>query len=119
MLIKNVLFLLVFGLNASFIFCQKKEFNIRNYGAKPDGITNNVEAIQKAIDDASNAGGGKVIVPRGRYVSGVIHLKSNVELNIHEEAVLLASTNRADYGPSLQATAFIVADNAKNISITG
>jgi polygalacturonase len=46
-------------------------------------------------------------------------MKSNVELNVHEEAVLLASFNRADYGPSLQASAFIVADNEKNIAITG
>jgi hypothetical protein len=98
---------------------EEKTYNIKDYGAKPDGITNNVVAIQKAIDDASKAGGGKVLIPRGRFMSGVIHLKSNVELNIHEEAVLLASTNRADYGPSLQASAFIIAENQKNISITG
>lgn len=97
----------------------QKEFTITSYGARPDGITNNVTAIQKAIDDASEAGGGRVIVPRGRFLSGVIHLKTNVELNIHEEAVLLASTNRADYGPSLKASAFIVADGEKNIAITG
>ena len=100
-------------------FYQKKDFVITAYGAKPDGVTNNVSAIQKAIDDATNAGGGRVVIPRGRFLSGVIHLKSNVELNIHEEAVLLASTNRADYGPSLEASAFVVADNEKNISITG
>jgi len=100
-------------------YSQKKDFVITAYGAKPDGITNTVAAIQKAIDDASAAGGGRVVVPRGRFVSGVIHLKTNVELNIHEEAVLLASTNRTDYGPSLQASAFIVADGQRNISITG
>jgi parallel beta-helix repeat protein len=97
----------------------QKEYNIINYGAKPDGVTNNVSAIQKAIDDATKAGGGKVLIPRGRFLSGVIHLKSNVELNIHEEAVLLASTDRNDYGPSLKASAFIIANNEKNISITG
>ena len=100
-------------------YSQQKEFLITAYGARPDGITNNVAAIQKAIDDASAAGGGRVLVPRGRFLSGVIHLKTNVELNIHEEAVLLASTNRADYGPSLQASAFLVANNQKNISVTG
>jgi len=100
-------------------FSQRKEFVITAYGAKPDGITNNAAAIQKAIDEASKAGGGKVIVPRGRFLSGVIHLRSNVELSIHEEAVLLASFNRADYGPSLQASAFIAAEHSKNISITG
>ena len=100
-------------------FSQKKDYLITAYGAKSDGVTNNVLAIQRAIDDASSAGGGRVLVPRGRFMSGVIHLKSNVELNIHEEAVLLASFNRTDYGPSLKASAFLVADDAKNISITG
>ena len=116
---KKISLFLFLQLTIASAFCQKKDFVITAYGAKPDGITNNVSAIQKAIDDAANAGGGRVLIPRGRFLSGVIHLKSNVELNIHEEAVLLASTNRADYGPSLEASAFIVADNEKNISITG
>lgn len=105
----------------TFSFCvhAQKEYNIINYGAKPDGVTNNVIPIQKAIDDASKAGGGKVLIPRGRFLSGVIHLKSNVELNIHEEAVLLASVDRNDYGPSMKSSAFIVAEDEKNISITG
>ncbi len=98
---------------------QQKDYNIISYGAKSDGITNNVYAIQKAIDDASSSGGGRVIVPRGRFLSGVIHLKSNVTLYVHDEGVLLASFNRDDYGPSQNASAFIVANNAKNISIQG
>ena len=111
--------MLVLSMTIATVFSQHKDFLITAYGAKPDGTTNNVAAIQKAIDDASASGGGRVLVPRGRFLSGVIHLKSNVELNIHEEAVLLASTNRADYGPTLQASAFIVATDQKNISITG
>lgn len=117
--VKKTFAILLFQTFILSAYSQKKDFVITAYGAKPDGITNNFIAIQNAIDDASKAGGGRVLVPRGRFLSGVIHLKSNVELNIHEEAVLLASTNRADYGPSLQASAFIVADNEKNISITG
>jgi hypothetical protein len=100
-------------------FSQQKTFSITLFGAKPDGITNNSIAIQKAIDEAEKAGGGKVMIPRGRFVTGVIHLKNNVELNIHEEAVLLGSINRDDYGPSLKASALIVAEGQKNISITG
>ena len=98
---------------------QLKDYVITAYGAKPDGVTNNTAAIQKAIDDAFAAGGGIVVVPRGRFVTGVIHLKSNVELLVHEEAVLLGSFNRADYGPSLKASALIVANNQKNIAIKG
>ncbi|MDP4285065.1 MAG: glycosyl hydrolase family 28 protein [Bacteroidota bacterium] len=100
-------------------FSQKKDFVITDYGAISDGVTNNVTAIQHAIDDANKNGGGRVVVPRGRFLTGVIHLKSNVELFVHEEAVLLASTDRADYGPSQNASAWIVANNAKNISIAG
>ncbi|KAA9042253.1 glycoside hydrolase family 28 [Ginsengibacter hankyongi] len=100
-------------------FGQKRDFVITDYGAIPDGVTNNVIALQHAIDDANKNGGGRVVVPRGRFLSGVIHLKSNVELFVHEEAVLLASTDRADYGPSQSASAWIVADHANNISITG
>lgn len=116
--VKKILVVVFLQTIISSAYSQKKDFVIIDYGAKPDGITNNVAAIQQAIDDASKVG-GRVLIPRGRFLSGVIHLKSNVELNVHEEAVLLASFNRADYGPSSQASAFIVADNEKNISITG
>ncbi len=116
---KKLFFSILIMSTSVHVFAQKKTVSILSYGAKPDGITNNTAAIQKAIDDASASGGGRVFVPRGRFVSGVIHLKSNVDLNIHAEAVLLASTNRADYGPGLNASAFIVADDQKNISITG
>ena len=116
---KRITLLLALLLIKATTFSQRKDFLISDYGARPDGVTNNIAAIQKAIDDASASGGGRVLVPRGRFVSGVIHLKTNVELNIHEEAVLLASINRSDYGPSLKASAFIVADDQKNISITG
>ena len=100
-------------------YAQSKDFDIVKYGAKADGITNNVNAIQHAIEDAYKNGGGRVVVPAGKFLSGVIHIKSNVELYVEKDAVLLASTNRADYGPSEKASAWIVADNAKNISITG
>ena len=119
MQVKKIILIFCVQLITVAVFCQRKEFVITAYGAKPDGVTNNVVAIQNAINDAWKAGGGKVVVPRGRFLSGVIYLKSNVELNIHAEAVLLASFNRADYGASLKASAFIVAENEKNISITG
>lgn len=116
--IKAVL-ILAAAIQFSLAAAAQKQFNIINYGAKPDGVTNNVDAIQKAIDDACKEGGGKVLIPAGRFLSGVIHLKSNVELNLDHEAVLLASTDRAGYGPDMKASAFIVAENVKNVSITG
>jgi len=62
-----------------------------------DGKTVNTAAIQKAIDDCAAAGGGTVRFPAGRYVTGTIELKSNVVLHFDDQAVLLGSTNPADY----------------------
>ena len=100
-------------------FPQVGEFVITQYGAVPDGLSNNAIAIQKAIDDAHNHGGGKVIVPRGRYVTGPIHLKSNVELNIHDEAVLLGSIHILDYKKGEIPLSLIHGEHAENVSITG
>ncbi|HSK12137.1 MAG TPA: glycosyl hydrolase family 28 protein, partial [Phnomibacter sp.] len=96
-----------------------KEYVITKYGAVYDGVTNNAAAIQQAIDAAHQNGGGKVVVPRGRYVTGPIHLKSNVELNLHEEAVLLGSFHILDYRSGNTTLALINSDKAKNVSITG
>src|SRR6185312_11855622 len=93
-------------------------YNISSYGAKADGITNNTVAIQKAIDAASAKNGGIVLVPAGKFVTGVIELKSNVELRLAKGSVLLGSPVRADYGEG-KASALIVANNAHHIAITG
>ena len=94
-------------------------FNIADFGARNDGITLNTDAIQRAIDAAHKAGGGVVLVPRGRFLCGVIHLKSKVRLHLHEEAVLLASSDRAHYGPSMQASPWILTEDAQQVGITG
>ena len=57
-------------------------YNIMAYGAVADGQTNCREAIQKAIDHCNENGGGRVVVPAGKYLSGTIILKSNVELHL-------------------------------------
>jgi len=98
---------------------QQKHFSIRDFGALPDGITNNAVAIQKAIDEAAKNGGGKVMVSRGRYVTGPIQLKSNVELHIHEEAVLLGSINILDYKSGNKTLPLISSEHTRNVSITG
>jgi hypothetical protein len=106
---------------ALFIFCsytQAKDYMITNYGAKADGTTNNAPFIQKAIDEASANGGGKVIVPPGNFVSGVLTLKSGVNLFLDQGACLLGSVSHKDYENPV-AMAFIVAKNQKNIGISG
>ena len=72
-------------------------FSVRDFGARGDGTTLDTLAIQRAIDARSRQGGGKVVFPAGRYVSGTILLKDNVTLRIELGAELLGSTNLADY----------------------
>ena len=98
-------------------FSQLRSFNILSYGAKAGDGKDNSRAFQKAIDAAA-LHGGVVVVPAGRFVTGPIRLRSNVQLYLGDKAVLLGSTKRLDYGPG-KAVALISADSQRNISITG
>ena len=104
--------------------------DIREFGSKPDGETLCTKAIQSAIDRCATNGGGRVVIPAGRFLSGMILMKNNVELHLQHNAVLLASTNRDDYPPrpvskypSLYnergTTALIYAEGLSNIALTG
>lgn len=99
-------------------YAQQKVFNITDYGAKADGITNNTISIQKAIDNASVQGGGTVYVPAGKFLTGVISMKSNVTLNLAQNAILLGSAKRIDYGEG-HAAPLIAANGLQHIAITG
>src|SRR5690349_10091691 len=59
-----------------------KDFVISKYGAVGDGKTMNTEAFKKAIEDCNKSGGGRVVVPLGTFLTGAIHLKSNVNLHL-------------------------------------
>ena len=98
---------------------HKVELNILSLGAKGDGIFLNTAVIQLAIDSAASMGGGKVIFPAGRYLSGSIVLKTGVHLLLQQNAVLLGSTNPSHYKGLNRWKAFILADNQSGISITG
>jgi parallel beta-helix repeat protein len=108
----------IYILLTSNVYSQRKIFNILSFGAIGDGKTMNTSEIQKTIDAASSAGGGQVLVPEGKYVTGVIHLKSNVDLHLTKGSILYGSARRADYGP-VNASALITATGQHNISITG
>jgi hypothetical protein len=102
--------------------------DITKYGAVGDGKTLNTTFIQKAIDDCNAGGGGKVIFPAGKFLSGTVVLKDKVTLHFDEDALLLGSTNVDDYknidsfkdglGTDV-GWALLVAVDAKNIGIEG
>ncbi|MDC6365927.1 MULTISPECIES: glycoside hydrolase family 28 protein [Flavobacteriaceae] len=106
-----------------------KTFNITDFGAIADGVTNNSEAIKKAIENCHKAGGGKVNVPAGKFLTGSIHLKSNVNLHLEEGAEILFSKNKEDYLPVVHTSyegvelmnysPLVYAYKQKNIALTG
>ncbi len=107
-----------------------RNFEVTAYGAKGDGLTKNTVALQKAIDACAAAGGGKVVLPKGRYLTGSLTLRSHVELHLDEDATLLGSTLMEDYPPhpfpkfrSLRDKggfpALIYAEEAEQVAITG
>ncbi len=73
--------------------------SILDYGAVADGVTMNTKAIQNAISDVAAAGGGRVSIPCGTFVSGTIYMEDHIELHLEAGAVLLASPDFADYNP--------------------
>lgn len=74
--------------------------DVTAHGAKADGQTLCTTAIQQAIDACAAAGGGTVVFPAGRFLSGTLFLKSGVHLRLDAQAVLLGSTRVEDYPPT-------------------
>lgn len=72
-------------------------FNILDFGAKADSAIVNTKAIQSAIDACTP--GGTVYIPKGKFISGAIFLKSNMTLYIADEAVLKGTVDTAQYLP--------------------
>ncbi|MGA2443018.1 MAG: glycoside hydrolase family 28 protein [Tepidisphaeraceae bacterium] len=102
-------------------------FNVNDYGAVTDGTTMTA-ALQKAIDACAKAGGGRVEIPAGTYLTGPIHLSSNLDLHLDAGAIVLFSRNCDDYpliysdfnGPNtVDCTSPITGDNLHDVSITG
>ena len=96
-MIKRILFLAAFLTLLMGCSEQALDYSVVSYGAKADGTTINTIAIQNAIDACFQNGGGKVVIPPGRFVTGTLILKSNVNLYLEQGATLLGSTDTADY----------------------
>jgi polygalacturonase len=105
------------------------EFLVTKYGAVGDGVTDCTDAFRKAIDECNSAGGGIVVVSGGTFLTGAIHLKSNVNLCVKKDAKILFSTDPNHYLPVVFArfegtevmnySPLIYAFGQTNIAITG
>jgi hypothetical protein len=96
------------------------DFNVRSYGAVGDGTTNDRAAIQKAVDLCSSSGGGRVVIPSGKFLSGTIVLRSDVELHLEQGALLISSLDEKDIiDAGWVGGCFLYALHEKNVAITG
>lgn len=106
----------------------RTEFNVRDFGAKGDGLAKDTAALQKALDACATGGGGTVVVPAGIYLTGSLVLGANTTLRLEDRANLNGSPDIADYplvrvrweGEFAQGhRALLSAENADNLTISG
>ena len=107
----------------------KRTFAITEFGAVADGEKLCSRAIANAIRACDQAGGGSVVIPKGRFLSGAIHLESNVNLHLEDGATLAFSQDPKDYLPvvftrfegteCMNYSPFIYAFEKTNIAVTG
>ncbi len=106
----------------------KRDFDITQYGAVGNGKDCS-DALKQAIRACHRAGGGRVVVPAGDYLTGAVHLQSHVNLHISEGATLKFSPDHRLYLPAVYTrwegvecmsySSFIYAFEQENIAVTG
>ena len=105
-----------------------RTYNVLDYGADPTGAVLATEAIQKAIDECTEAGGGTVVIPAGIYTTAPLTLKSNVRLYTEKNSFIIFSHDLDLYDiydewfegiPTKRCTSPLNARGAENIAITG
>ena len=103
--------------------------DITDFGAVGDGTTDCTASIAAAIEACSSAGGGRVLVPAGRYHTGAVHLLDDVDLHLAEGAVLAFSQDPDDYLPPVRTryegmdcynySPLLYANGRRNVALTG
>jgi polygalacturonase len=93
--------------------------DILAYGAIGNGTTVNTAAIQKAIDACRDQGGGRVVIPRGVFVSGTLRLHSHIDLHLEAGAVLKGSPELGDYQLGNRVVGLLYSEDVEDVSITG
>lgn len=106
-----------------------RDFSILDYGADPEAVGDSSVAFAKAIAACTDAGGGRVVVPAGDFLTGPIHLKSNVNLHLEQGALVRFKTDPTAYLPLvftrwegielMNYSPFVYAIDQQNIAITG
>ena len=96
-----------------------KDYLITDFGANGDGKALCTTSIQSAIDNASKDGGGRVVIPKGEFVSGTIFMKSNIEIYLKRGAKLLGSINPEDYKKVGKWKALVIANEVSDIRLSG
>ena len=105
-----------------------REFAITDHGAAGDGLTDCTQAFADAIDACHRAGGGTVNVPAGTFLSGAIHLQSNVNLHLDKNAMIKFSTDPKQFLPAvfsrdvaemMNYSPFIYAFEQTNVAVSG
>jgi polygalacturonase len=106
-----------------------RDFTITRFGAVSDGATDSTAAFAAAIAECNRAGGGRVVVPPGRFATGAIHLRSNVNLHVSEGATIVFSTDPAKYLPTvltrfegvevMNYSPLIYALDCENVAVSG
>jgi hypothetical protein len=103
-------------------------YSVKDFGAAGDGKTLDTQAINRTVEAATAAGGGTVLFPPGVYLTGTVHLKSNITLCIGPGARILGSKNLGDYEDVLDPqrknadqwhSALLEGHDLRNIAITG
>ncbi len=105
------------------------DFPITDFGAVPGDQAKTSKALRRAITACHDAGGGRVVIPAGEWLTGAIHLRSNVNLHLAKDAVLTFSGDPQDYLPAVQSSwegwecfnysPLIYAFECENVALTG
>lgn len=122
---KKILLICLIAIAASPLYAQTV-FDIRKFGAKGDGKTDDAKAIQKAINACNAAGGGRVLIPAPfTFMASPFVLKSNIDFHVAGGAKLIANPDEKAYTKSAfrqnpgEGTIWIGAENIKNLTISG
>jgi polygalacturonase len=106
-----------------------RDIDLTAHGARPDGATDCTAAFRAAIEACRNAGGGRVVVPKGRFLTGAIRLRSDVNLHVSEGATIAFDPDPSKYLPLvltrfegtelMNYSPFIYALDERNVAVTG